>query len=80
MVHIEIRKHTQTDDEAIYDFCVGTPSPGRLRIDRRTGQVIHLELCGCPGDPEYHGRRAGRKVWQHWKEGALPDVTHYERD
>ena len=80
MVEIEIVKHEESDEAVLYDFCTNTSAPGRLRIDRRTGQVIHLELCGCAGDPQYHGRRAGRFVWQHWKAGDLPDRMTYERD
>ena len=60
MIEIEITKHAEDDAHTVYDFCTNTSSPGRLRLDRTTGQVIHLHLCGCAGDPEYHGRRAGR--------------------
>lgn len=80
MIEIEITKHEEDDAHTVYDFCTNTASPGRLRLDRTTGQVAHLNLCGCPGDPEYHGRRAGRAVWQRWKSGTLPEKFLYERD
>lgn len=79
-VEIEITRRGGDDEHVVYDFCTDTPSPGRLRIHRETGQVIHLERCGCAGDPEYHGRRAGRAVWQCWRSGELPERTRYVRE
>lgn len=80
MIFIDIEKHSEDDDAVLYDFCTNTPSPGRLRIDRSTGQVIHLDLCGCAGDPQYHGRRAGRVIWMHWKAGEYPQTTRFEKE
>ena len=46
---------------------------GRLRIDKRTGEVTLVFV--LPGDESnFYFARAARKVWQHWVAGGeLPN-------
>ena len=76
-VFIKIVKHVESDEWAIYRFCVPDGQPGILRICRETG-LCEL-ICATRDDSEETMlfARAAAKLRRHLRKGYLPDRTHW---
>jgi hypothetical protein len=75
-VYIPIVKLTENDVSVEYAFGPDErDGMGKLRIDKKTGDVEILATPKQEKNPEFYGPRAARKVTQHWRDGEFPDRT-----
>lgn len=72
--YIEIKKVKDNSDYAEYTFWADNSRPGKLKLDKATGEVHAIEH--APGDePKALFSRAAHKVKKHWSAGELPETT-----
>jgi hypothetical protein len=72
-IHIAIRKMRENLRAADYEFVFGG-TPGLLRLDKRTGTTLLIDV--DPAD-EMAFRCAARKLREHWLRGEVPDRTSW---
>jgi hypothetical protein len=72
-IHIQIRKIREDSRAADYEFRLDD-RPGMLRLDKRTGAVLLIDVDPCDG---MAFRCAARKVMDHWQNGVLPEQTSW---
>ena len=72
-IHIAIRKLREDRRAADYEFRLGE-RPGLLRLDKRTGTALLIDV--DPSD-EMAFRCAARKLRDHWGKGEVPDRTSW---
>jgi len=72
-IHIAIRKMRENLRAADYEFVFGG-TPGLLRLDKRTGTTLLIDV--DPAD-EMAFRCAARKLRKHWLRGEVPDRTSW---
>jgi len=72
-IHITIRKVREDARAADYEFRLGD-RPGVLRLDKRTGAVLLIDV-----DPQdaMAFRCTARKLIDHWRRGEFPDRTSW---
>jgi hypothetical protein len=72
-IHIAIRKMREDGRAADYEF-VFRGNPGLLRLDKRTGTALLIDV-----DPlDVMAFRCARlKLREHWLKGELPDRTSW---
>lgn len=75
-VYILIRKLSETDFEAVYDYFPDTDENcfGRLLIRKVTGEIVRLIDC-ANDEKDFCYSRAARKVLDHQKKGEYPQTT-----
>ena len=72
-IYIAIRKVREDRRAADYEFRFGE-APGLLRLDKRTGTVLLIDV--DPAD-EMVFRCVAQKLRDHWFRGELPDRTSW---
>jgi hypothetical protein len=75
-VYIQIRKTSETDTEAVYEFLPDADEnrAGKLVIDKLSGEIKQLES-DVKDDKKFYFSRAARKVHLHHQKGEYPDNT-----
>jgi hypothetical protein len=74
--YVAMTKLEEDGEGAEYEFGLDNQKPGRLRINKLTGEVSLIIPAG--GDERQAAYfRAASKVSQHWKEGCFPDRTSW---
>jgi hypothetical protein len=77
-LYIQIRKISETDLEAVYEYLPDADESrvGQLQIDKRNGEV--REMKPSPGDEQkLVYSRAARKVSQHYQKAEYPSITSW---
>jgi hypothetical protein len=72
--YVLIRKVSETDLDAVYEFGPNELEVGRFRINKGNGEVELLQP--VPKErAEFYFQRAMVKILQHFKLGEMPDRT-----
>ena len=74
--YVSMTKLREDDEGVEYELGLDDQAPGRLRIDKRTGDVsLLIPAAGDERQAAYF--RAAAKVSQHWTEGCFPERTSW---
>ena len=73
-IYVGLRLQEQSDKFAKYSFGPDDEQNGRLRIDKRSGEIEILRE--VPGDEtKRYSLRAARKMTLHFRKNEFPEVT-----
>lgn len=73
-IYIPITKLSDGASSAEYAFGTSGECPGKLKLDKRTGEVSLIEAASGDVRGAVYAR-AAHKIKKHWSSGELPQST-----